>query len=534
MDGNSIMKILYKKDALTDELRISKTRIISLLIFVLSFIFMLWAIFVEWGFLIIDDIIGSLIIALIITVPVFIVGWIISYIIDNNARKTRMQIENQQQSNDVRQKPKKQSNKKEDNDGQKETRSNINAINTGNKKCPNCGKVIKKQALRCKYCNYYFKEGKVMPKSSKPKQSDKKVNNQNIAPSSSKSTWTVIDEYAHYANYTLEVSNEEELLKNDLLSRGSEAVDIIVDYLIKCGVGHPSIESYWWNNAKGLVRLIKEYPNVDYESKYKKLINLNTNIWEYHTQVIQIAQEEFQLLKENQYNSTTPTNDGGDKNVAGEEKVKITEEKESGGLSQLLNNDEQSFCMKVSNKYSDRGGIFFEGDIDHGRINFGDIVYVYGKNGKLKYKDVRVLLIQASGIDKTSLSASESKYAALLLAGLDNYGDLEYGDIISTKKLDLEVVEEEVEETKELPTPKTYNHPEKRIHVKMATDDLREICQSNALQSKVDWVKNVGQDLYDAHGFTAMQEVFINVKTTHPQCQLALSAIWDGVGGWAD
>lgn len=40
------------------------------------------------------------------------------------------------------------------NNAQKETDSNINTSNTYNKECPNCGKLIKKQAPRCKYCNY--------------------------------------------------------------------------------------------------------------------------------------------------------------------------------------------------------------------------------------------------------------------------------------------------------------------------------------------------------------------------------------------
>lgn len=211
------------------------------------------------------------------------------------------------------------------------------------------------------------------------------------------------------------------------------------------------------------------------------------------------------------------------------------ENNESGGLDQLVDNPEPSFCMKVSNKYDLGKKMFFEGEINQGRIKFGDVVYIYGKNGKLIYENIRVIAIHDNrGIEIGSLGAGESKYAALALDGLNDYGDLEYGDIISTEELNLEVIEEEPAETKELPVPKTYNHQDYRTHVKMATDDLREICGANALQSKVDWVKNVGQDLYDAHGFTAMQEVFINVKTTHPQCQLALSAIWDGVGGWAD
>ena len=68
----------------------------------------------------------------------------------------------------------------------------------------------------------------------------------------------------------------------------------------------------------------------------------------------------------------------------------------------------------------------------------------------------------------------------------------------------------------------------------MATNDLCGMCASGSLASNREWVRSVGQDLYDAHGFSAMQETFINVKTRYPMAQSQLSALWDGVGGWAD
>ena len=33
--------------------------------------------------------------------------------------------------------------------------------------CPNCGKEINKKAIRCKYCNYYFKDGSIRAKPNK-------------------------------------------------------------------------------------------------------------------------------------------------------------------------------------------------------------------------------------------------------------------------------------------------------------------------------------------------------------------------------
>lgn len=127
----------------------------------------------------------------------------------------------------------------------------------------------------------------------KEKSQEVKKNKSN---SSKEDFYSIVDEYAHYHDFSGEKSNQE--LENKLLSGGPEVVDVIVNYLIQCGMGSPSIESYWWNNAESLVRLIKEFPDVDYESKYKKLINVNTNIWEYHREVKEIAEDELRLLKE--------------------------------------------------------------------------------------------------------------------------------------------------------------------------------------------------------------------------------------------
>ena len=128
---------------------------------------------------------------------------------------------------------------------------------------------------------------------------------------------------------------------------------------------------------------------------------------------------------------------------------------------------------------------------------------------------------------------------AIMLSGLRNFGDIDYGDIISKKEIYHEQkIEENQPPSRELPKPKTYNDVNSNIHIKMATNDLCSIFGSAMFGDNLDknreWIKNVGQDLYDAHGFSAMQEVFINVKNRYPMFQAKLSSIWDGVGGWAD
>ena len=84
----------------------------------------------------------------------------------------------------------------------------------------------------------------------------------------------------------------------------------------------------------------------------------------------------------------------------------------------------------------------------------------------------------------------------------------------------------------------TYSNPDYTTHVNMAVNDLCAIYGSavfgGGLGNNRQWIRAVGQDLYDTHGFRAMQEVFIQVKNYYPMFQSALSEIWDGVGDWAD
>ena len=97
MDENSIVtKIFYKRDAYTEELRISKTVTISLIVFILFFILFLWIDYSDYGYFIAEDFIIAIIFAAIFAVPCFIIGWIISYFIDSSARKSRMRMNPQQ------------------------------------------------------------------------------------------------------------------------------------------------------------------------------------------------------------------------------------------------------------------------------------------------------------------------------------------------------------------------------------------------------------------------------------------------------
>lgn len=117
------------------------------------------------------------------------------------------------------------------------------------------------------------------------------------APSSSASTAEIralVDKLAHYSSLTLERTEEEEMGKK-LLGYGTPAVRVIDDYLVSCGRGQ--VSSGWWYNAKYLVQLLPQFPDADCEIIFKRLMNVQTNIWEYHTQVKDVAEQELLKLK---------------------------------------------------------------------------------------------------------------------------------------------------------------------------------------------------------------------------------------------
>ena len=203
------------------------------------------------------------------------------------------------------------------------------------------------------------------------------------------------------------------------------------------------------------------------------------------------------------------------------------------------NDENEDFCMVVSNKFAESGTLFVEGKIKLGSISKGDKVYVFSKNGKCKHENKFVMELLLNGI-VAEKSKTGDEYVAIALKNLINWGDIDYHDVISKQELDFGSKAENIEEIiKDLPTPKTYNDADRGTHINMATNDLSSIFSKVVLGGSLtnkeeEWVKNVGEDLYNAHGFDAMQEVFYNVKIRIPIVQTLLSEIWDGVGGWAD
>jgi hypothetical protein len=104
----------------------------------------------------------------------------------------------------------------------------------------------------------------------------------------------LVDELAHFHTMTLDES-EAVTMENELLKRGGDILPVIVDYLLSCSTGRQC--EGWWHNAKRLVKLIHRFPNADHKTQLNRLINQQSNIWEYQIQVKDIAETELKLLE---------------------------------------------------------------------------------------------------------------------------------------------------------------------------------------------------------------------------------------------
>ena len=80
-NNNFIKKIFYKKDKYTGNLRIAKTNTISLIVFIVFFLFEFSFIpNASFGILLI----ASIIFGLIFAIPTYIIGWVLGKVIDKS------------------------------------------------------------------------------------------------------------------------------------------------------------------------------------------------------------------------------------------------------------------------------------------------------------------------------------------------------------------------------------------------------------------------------------------------------------------
>ena len=99
---------------------------------------------------------------------------------------------------------------------------------------------------------------------------------------------------ANTVNFSLDQSKENEL-EAQLLAGGDIAMQAIEKFLTgRCATGVE--DPGWWHSAERLVKLIARYYGKQAESHLKHLIWTPSQIWEYQTQVKNVAQRELDAL----------------------------------------------------------------------------------------------------------------------------------------------------------------------------------------------------------------------------------------------
>ena len=104
------------------------------------------------------------------------------------------------------------------------------------------------------------------------------------------------DKYAHKESL-LVVEGEEDKDEEELIAGGKAAQQAITDYLLTCASGFATYG--WWYHAAGLTRMLRKISGAGAEEDLRKLRDRQSNIWEYHTQVIDVADKELlEIAKE--------------------------------------------------------------------------------------------------------------------------------------------------------------------------------------------------------------------------------------------
>lgn len=313
-------------------------------------------------------------------------------------------------------------------------------------------------------------------------------------------------------------------MADELVAGGLDAHSAIVNYLLSCARGGE--KEGWWYNAAALVRLMGRLPTVSHADDYRMLMACRSNIWEFQTQVKDVAEQELLKLKK-----SAPAYGNSGTISAEDAQAELKQIDKMGSIEARL---KAAIAIKDS----------VEGWADDMRSFF---YYIIGDAFRQQNpEDERQYAFYAAQVfynpDSTSVGWFE-------LMKLDEFKELtptvenarllhekfplpaSFDGLIKT----LPTVEENSQMEQNY---KTYGNPDRATHIRMAVNDFNSICGSAMLdvdlESNKEWIRNVGQDLYDAHGFPAMQEVFFAVKQRYPMLQGQLSSVWNGVGDWAD
>ncbi len=100
----------------------------------------------------------------------------------------------------------------------------------------------------------------------------------------------LVDKYAHYCSLVIN-DPEPEKMEKEIVVGGKDALTAISEYLMSCAYG--KVSQGWWDGAAGLTRMLRKIDKTEGLKHLTILTTVNTNIYEYQTQVKNIAEREL-------------------------------------------------------------------------------------------------------------------------------------------------------------------------------------------------------------------------------------------------
>lgn len=106
-----------------------------------------------------------------------------------------------------------------------------------------------------------------------------------------------VTNFATYVNLSLDQSELDEM-EQKLLAEGGIGSQAVFQFLYDCGMGRMGNGVMWWKQAKRLTRMLVKFQDPKLKDQLTLLANLaeRTNVWEYHTEIADVAKEELAKL----------------------------------------------------------------------------------------------------------------------------------------------------------------------------------------------------------------------------------------------
>ena len=107
---------------------------------------------------------------------------------------------------------------------------------------------------------------------------------------------SLIIDFATKTVLTLDESELDEM-ERKLLDEGDAAENAIFNFLAECSYGGVG-NIRWWSQAKRLTRMLPKFKSPEVRRHLEQLADnaSRTNIWEYHTEIANVAKEELGKL----------------------------------------------------------------------------------------------------------------------------------------------------------------------------------------------------------------------------------------------